>query len=469
MVFSSPSFLFLFLPLVLLLHASCPRSLRNAVLLAASLLFYTWGAGPAVLALVASACVNFALGLAAARAGSDRERSRVVFVAVLINVGLLAYFKYANFLVGEWNALAGTVGAPTVEWRAVALPIGISFFTFQALGYVLDIARRAEQPEGSLTRFTLFLAMFPQLIAGPIVRHRDVAEDLRARSLRRDAVVQGAARFAHGLVKKVLIADAAGAVVVVVFATPPEQLGPAAVATGLLAFYSFLYFDFSAYSDMAIGIGKVLGFRFPENFARPYSSASITEFWGRWHMTLSSWFRDYLFTPLGGWRGGALRTAFNTLVTMTLVGLWHGASWTFVVAGLYFGVVLVLERMTGYRKLRRFDVLRRVLTQFALLPAGLLFVSDDLGHATRVVSACLSPVSGFTADLHLALSTHAWFAIGMGPLTACLPRRFLAGREVMEGTGPAAAVLRWALVPLFLYAGLEVVTSSHNPFFYFQF
>ncbi|MEM8713080.1 MAG: MBOAT family O-acyltransferase, partial [Planctomycetota bacterium] len=316
MVFSQPTFLFAFLPLVLGVHLVAPRWARNAFLLLASLGFYAWGEGGLVLLLAGSALAAQFVGTRVARAGPGTpEARRWLGAGIALHLGLLAVFKYAGWLTG------GRV--------AIDLPLGISFFTFQAISFLIDVYRRDAEPPRRATDFALYLALFPQLVAGPIVRYRDLARDVAERTLASSDFAEGVRRFVFGLSKKVLIADVLSHTADSVFALGPESLAPAVAWIGVAAYTLQIYFDFSGYSDMAIGIGLMLGFHLPENFRHPYASGSITEFWRRWHISLSTWFRDYLYIPLGGNRLGPARTYLNLWAVFLLCGLWHGAAWTF--------------------------------------------------------------------------------------------------------------------------------------------
>lgn len=339
MVFSSPIFLFLFLPAVLAVYYLTPRAARNGALLAASLLFYAWGEVFHVAVMLASIAMNYAAGRWIARA-AGRRRTVAVGAAVAANLLWLGWFKYAGFLGGIANDVFG------LRWRRpdVHLPIGISFFTFQALSYVIDLGRGRAEPERSALRLALFISLFPQLIAGPIVRYVDIARDLVARRETLARFASGVRRFTVGLGKKMLIANVLAEPADRVFGLAPADLTAPLAWLGVAAYTAQIYFDFSGYSDMAIGLGRMFGFEFPENFRHPYAARSITEFWRRWHITLSTWFRDSLYVPLGGNRRGSARTALNLLAVFLLCGLWHGAAWNFVVWGLYHGALLGLER-----------------------------------------------------------------------------------------------------------------------------
>ena len=340
MVFSKPIFLFGFLPIVLLLYYIAPRKFKNFVLLFMSLIFYAWGEPKLLLLMVFTIFVDYTAGLLINKYSNKPVTSKIIFVATLvINLALLGIFKYANFVIDSINSVVGG----KFDLLEISLPIGISFYTFQALSYVIDVYKKVVPVEKNLLNFTTYVVLFPQLIAGPIVQYKTVANELSKRQETVGLFSEGIWRFAVGLAKKVIIANQIGAIWTEIHSTP-ELLTLGKAWIGALAFTFQIYFDFSGYSDMAIGLGKMFGFNFLENFNYPYISKSITEFWRRWHISLSTWFKEYVYIPLGGNRKGLIRQIFNILIVWMLTGLWHGASWNFVIWGLYFGLILVLEK-----------------------------------------------------------------------------------------------------------------------------
>ena len=340
MVFSKPIFLFGFLPIVLLLYYIAPRKFRNFVLLFMSLIFYAWGEPKLLLLMVFTIFVDYTAGLLINKYSNKPVTSKIIFVATLvINLALLGIFKYANFVIDSINSVVGG----KFDLLEISLPIGISFYTFQALSYVIDVYKKVVPVEKNLLNFTTYVVLFPQLIAGPIVQYKTVANELSKRQETVGLFSEGIWRFAVGLAKKVIIANQIGAIWTEIHSTP-ELLTAGKAWIGALAFTFQIYFDFSGYSDMAIGLGKMFGFNFLENFNYPYISKSITEFWRRWHISLSTWFKEYVYIPMGGNRKGLIRQIFNILIVWMLTGLWHGASWNFVIWGLYFGLILVLEK-----------------------------------------------------------------------------------------------------------------------------
>jgi alginate O-acetyltransferase complex protein AlgI len=396
-VFSSIEFLWFFMPVVLLLYAVVPPRGRNPLLAAVSIVFYAWGARGIVFVFLASIIFNYLMGLLIGRlrtTGRGPQARRVMWTAVVVNVAILFTWKYAVFATSQIDHLLGWFGArDAIPLPSILLPIGISFFTFHAISYVVDTTRGEAPPMRRLRDFAQYMAFFPQLIAGPIIRYHQIDEQIRhapPRSQRLRDLADGFPRFALGLSKKVLIADQVGHIADAAFASTHALSTPAAWL-GALAYTVQIYFDFSGYSDMAIGLGRMFGFRFPENFNRPYSSVSVTDFWRRWHMTLSRWFRDYVYIPLGGNRGSLSRTSANLLFVFLLTGIWHGAAWTFVLWGLYYGVLLVFERLTGVARWsdERLAAPRRAVTMLLVIVGWVLFRARTLGDAARVYNAML--------------------------------------------------------------------------------
>ena len=343
MLFSSPTFLYFFLPLALLLHWLSGKRIRNLILLIFSLVFYAWGEPKYVLVLLLSILLNWGAGRLFS---ADIPKKNYILIAgCSANILLLVFFKYFGFLLGIAGLSKAIEGYLSIEINSIHLPIGISFFTFQAISYLIDVYKGKVPPQKSLIDFGLYLSLFPQLIAGPIVRYTDVVVDIRKRIFSLSNLIDGFNRFIIGLSKKVLLANPAGELADQIFTSNYLDLSAQTAWIGVIAYTIQIFYDFSGYSDMAIGIGKMLGFKFPENFNYPYMSKSIQEFWRRWHITLSTFFRDYVYIPLGGSRVSKIRIYSNILVVFLLTGLWHGASWNFIVWGLYHGFFLCLERL----------------------------------------------------------------------------------------------------------------------------
>jgi len=471
-LFSSTLFLFAFLPLVLSAYLLVARlglgvSARNALLLVASLVFYAWGETGYVAILLVSIVANHVFGLWIDGAGTGIARRRALALAVATNLAGLCVFKYANFLVDGWNAALSPLGVPPLALAPVHLPIGISFFTFQAITYVVDVYRRDAPVDRNPLRVALYISLFPQLIAGPIVRYRWIASELRQRSAAAEDVAAGIRRFTIGLGKKVLIANTLAVPSDRIFAVPADDLSAAVAWLGSFCYALQIYFDFSGYSDMAIGLGRMLGFHFPENFLHPYTSRSVREFWRRWHVTLSGWFRDYLYIPLGGSRGTATRTYINLLAVFVLCGLWHGASLTFLTWGLLHGALMVAERLGLGALLERLPgALARTYTLTAVLLAWVVFRADDLPHAGRYIAALFSP--GGEPDLALYLDAKVGLALAAGTLGS-IPWLDTV-RRALGGSSTTWAAARFAALNGILVAcAMALASGTHNPFIYFRF
>jgi alginate O-acetyltransferase complex protein AlgI len=478
MVFSSIEFLWFFMPVVLALYALVPPRGRNLLLATVSVVFYAWGAHSIVVVFLASIALNYAAGRLIGRyKEADREdRARqVMWAAIVVNLLILFTWKYTVFAVDQLNAALGLLSdGDVIPEPSILLPIGISFFTFHGISYVVDVTRESAPPMRKVADYTQYMAFFPQLIAGPIVRYHQIDDQIRhppPRSQRLDDLAEGFPRFARGLCKKVRIADQVAPIADAAF-SDPSGLTFTGAWIGALAYTVQIYFDFSGYSDMAIGLARMFGFRFPENFDRPYSAVSMTDFWRRWHITLSRWFRDYVYIPLGGSRVSQAVTVRNLMIIFLLVGFWHGAAWPFVLWGVYNGVLLVAERLSGIATLpdERLWVARRLGTFLLIVFGWVLFRSLTLGDAVDVYVAMLTPSGGaLPAALDDALVAPAVLALIWGLASALLPRDLVLGR-VVQGRwsgGPLAA--RIAVVALLPFAAITVAAGSFSPFLYFQF
>lgn len=377
MVFSSLTFLFAFLPLILILYYAVPTKAKNYIILISGLLFYAWGEPIYVLAMIASTFIDYTAGRIMAKYDDkDKIRFACLLISVVMNLGLLGTFKYSSFLIKSVNSWFGW----SIPNPGLPLPIGISFFTFQSMSYTIDLYRRKIKVQKSAVSFMAFVTLFPQIVAGPIVRYEDVQNELDSRVITEKMIGTGISRFITGLGKKVLIADNIGTLWEQVKAMDYSSLSAASAWLGILAFTFQMYFDFSGYSDMAIGLGKMMGFNFPENFNYPYQSKSISEFWRRWHMTLGEWFKSYVYFPLGGSRKGKLRTVINLLIVWTITGFWHGASWNFMLWGAYFGVLIVLEKLFLGKWLEKIPSFFSWLYTFVLVVFGwVMFDGVELG------------------------------------------------------------------------------------------
>ena len=440
----------------------------NLFLLLASLLFYTWGSGSLVVLLGVSVIIDHLAASAAHRgvqAGNQALIRAAVTASVVANVGLLSWFKYAGFLARTLESISGEVGGPSFGVPEIVLPIGISFFTFQSMSYTFDVASGRLEPFKDPLRLLLYVSLFPQLIAGPIVRAGEVATEIVNRRVDVDALGTGFTRFSWGLAKKMLIADSVAPLVDAAFGAPPTTMSAWIAAT---AYAVQIYFDFSGYSDMAIGLGQMLGFTFPENFRRPYAAGTVTDFWRRWHITLSSWFRDYVYIPVGGSRHGSAKTMRNLILVFAITGLWHGAAWTFVLWGLWHGAALLIERSIGVTATSRHPALH-VWTALVVLGGWVLFRSPDLSTAGSILKVMMIPTGGLDADVASRLTPLTTVALAVGLITSVLPTTFRP-QDLLDERGVPAGALRFAVFAVALpLVGLRVLADTFTPFLYFQF
>ena len=470
MVFSSLTFLFLFLPLTLILYYAVPKKAKNLVLLVMSLVFYAWGEPVYVILMLYSILLNYAAGRL--MESEPKHKKAVLVFAVVLNLLILGFFKYYGFAVGSVNKAFGL----SIPVRDIALPIGISFYTFQALSYVIDLYKGKFPAQRNFISFACYITMFPQLIAGPIVRYEEIEKQLGERRLTLERFGKGALRFIFGLGKKVLLANLAGALFDEIHALPALSFATSWI--GALAYTFQIFFDFSGYSDMAIGLGDMLGFHFSENFRYPYAALSVTDFWRRWHISLGTWFREYVYIPLGGNRVKWYRHILNVMIVWFLTGLWHGAGWTFIVWGLIYGVLLIFEKYV-LNKLRIPKAVRWVFTMLAVIIGWVIFSADDLQGAGRMLAsmsgipAIAAAVRGdpgagalfsgnalyFLATGGVLLLVEAAFS---GPWTGAIVKAWkkkTAGRIVLTLFAIALLVLSIAFL----------ATENYNPFLYFRF
>ena len=476
MIFASPVFLFLFLPLTLVAYWAFPGRFRKAVLLVASLLFYAWGEARYVPLILGSIALNWWIGIRIADAPHAGARRRWAIVGVTANLGVLAIFKYANFAVANLNTLAPVLSVAPLSVATIPLPLGISFFTFHAISYIVDVFKRTASVQRGVAEFALYILLFPQLIAGPIIRYRDIAAQLRAPQPSAAEFTYGMRRFILGLGKKLLIANTLGRTADDIFGLPATELGAPLAWLGLLCYSLQIYFDFSGYSDMAIGLMRMFGFRILENFNYPYVASSVREFWRRWHISLSNWFRDYLYVPLGGNRSGSARAYANLVVVFVLCGLWHGASWTFVLWGTWHGVFLVLERARLGRALERRRIVAHVYTLAVVAGAWVLFRSDSVGHAIDYYAA-LAGLSGADPARHpVARYADGLLVTTLGVAIVCaMP----VGRRIAAWLDDAVQRSREAVVAMtvegawlaavFVASAATLAAGTYNPFIYFRF
>ncbi|MEK4464208.1 MBOAT family O-acyltransferase [Paenibacillus sp. FSL H8-0315] len=461
MVFSSLLFLFLFLPAVLALYYVSPWRIKNLILFLSSLVFYAWGEPVYIVIMLLSTITDYSFGLLLSRPKLTAvQRKWIVVSSVIINLGLLSYFKYADFLIQNINGLLGT----HIPLTDLPLPIGISFYTFQSMSYIIDVYRGTTKAQRNWIDFGTFVALFPQLVAGPIVQYNTIAGQLRERTVDISMFAEGVRRFIIGLAKKVLLANNIGMLWHTISSSNLDSLPAFTAWLGIIAFAFQIYFDFSGYSDMAIGLGLMFGFRFNENFNKPYISQSITDFWRRWHISLSSWFRDYVYIPLGGNRRGLSVQVRNILIVWLLTGIWHGASWNFLLWGLYFGVILIFEKWWGLTLLSRLPRWTRHLYAVVLILIGwVLFAFEEL----PLVIGYLQAMLGFNGQ-PLWNNTTLYFTYTNAILLVVLTFASTPVKLSKRMDSRSVPALVWYGVLLFLSVAY-LVDATFNPFLYFRF
>ncbi len=464
MLFTSPTFLFAFLPFVLLVYYLVPTKIKNAILLISSLIFYAWGEMLFVFVLIASVVINFLLGHLIQR----NKSNALMVIGVGVNLGLLLFYKYAHFLLSS-------IGLDTDYSQSIHLPLGISFFTFQALSYLIDIKRGQTKPQSNIVNLGLYISFFPQLIAGPIVRYHNIAKQLLHRVHKNELFVSGVERFSYGLAKKMLIANALGAVADPIFALDQSQLSLTLAWLAIVCYALQIYFDFSAYSDMAIGLGRMFGFQFQENFNYPYVSRSLKEFWQRWHISLSRWFRDYLYIPLGGNQGGNIRTYFNLMTVFILCGLWHGASWNFLLWGLIHGGFLIIERLGLTNILARLPrIMSHVYTLLVVLIAWVFFRVENITDAFGFLSKMfyIQHEDNYLYSYHYFINNQ-FIITAVFALILSMPvfKKWVTYYPANAFTGRIThQIIRMAFMFSLLFASVIMISSTtYNPFIYFRF
>jgi len=483
MVFSSIIFLFLFLPLTLTLYFLTGKKRRNLFLLFASLIFYAWGEGFYLFILLISIFINYSCGLLIDHHRGSKRSSVYLAVAIVLNLGILALFKYANFVVANLNSILAVFGSGQLFLAPVHLPIGISFFTFQALSYVIDVYNQKTTAQRNVINLGAYISLFPQLMAGPIVRFAHIAKEMVSRTVSRTDFAEGVKQFLFGLGKKMLIANPVALVADQVFSLPTGELTTGLSWLGAVCYTLQIYFDFSGYSDMAIGVARMFGFHYLENFNYPYISRSIREFWRRWHISLSTWFRDYLYIPLGGNRRGPIRTYINLIIVFLLCGLWHGASWNFVIWGLFHGLFLATERTSLGRGINAFpQPFRHIYTLLIVMVGWVIFRTESMTHAISYLSAMsgFASGSGVKYDVAMFLSDKLKLEIGMGIILSTPLYPMIKRMEVsILKTRPAKLnaplnvifnFVGFVLLSIMVYASLiSLAISAYNPFIYSRF
>ncbi len=471
MVFSSTVFIFIFLPAVLCIHFLLNEKFRNLFILLVSLFFYAWGEQLLVLLMICSICVNFITGnLISACQKKKKNKSAALFLFLGITINLLAlfYYKYIHFIVEILSDIGINIQA---DLSHIILPIGISFFTFQSISYLIDVHRKTVKSQQNIINLGMYISLFPQLIAGPIVRYADINKEIENRTITTDLFSAGISRFIIGFAKKVIIANNAGMMADLIFNIPVGELSTSLTWLGVLCYTLQIYYDFSGYSDMAIGLGKMLGFNFKENFDHPYISTSIREFWRRWHISLSSWFRDYLYIPLGGNRKGIYRTYFNLVIVFFITGLWHGASWNFIIWGLFHGLFMIIEKLNTYKLPARLTILKRIYLLLVVMIGWVLFRAENMTYAWHFILKMFSFSSGSNNIPYLYLNSFVIIVIFSGIVFAMPIRKFIEAKlSIITGNKEWYKFVNHSFYLLvFIFSVIELAQTTYNPFIYFRF
>lgn len=468
MLFSSMTFLFVFMPLVMAVYFLSKKEIRNYVLLIASIIFYAWGEPRYLAIMIITILVNYAGAILLDKHYSSRQRLWIVSLTVVLDLSFLFYFKYFNFVVDNINGVLAT----DFQLLDVIMPIGISFYTFQAMSYLIDVYRREVPAQKDVYKLALYIVLFPQLVAGPIVKYHDVCEQIDNRTIEFKNVIIGFKRFITGLAKKVLIANTLAEVVDKIFAQAPENLTTGVSWLGAVAYCLQLYYDFSGYSDMAIGLGLMFGFRFLENFNYPYISKSITEFWRRWHISLATWFKLYLYIPLGGNRKGAVRTYWNLFAVFLVTGIWHGAAWSYVAWGIWNGIFIVIERFFGLDKDKNdrwyVSAAKHVYAFFAIVWGMIIFRAESLSYAYEYICRMLHiDVTKHLPDYDYGVNNKFAIMLIVGLICAmpvCRNLIYIKYEHKVQRT----LVNIWLFL-LFFWSTISLAASTYNPFIYFRF
>ena len=469
MLFSSITFLFLFLPIMLAVYYIAPPQWKNLLLLAGSLIFYAWGEPVYIILMILSILLNYFCGMDIEnKSENEAKAKRSLVFAITVNIVLLVFFKYFGFLVESTNTLFGI----SIPYRELALPIGISFYTFQEISYIVDVYRGKVKAQQSLVKYALYVSMFPQLVAGPIVCYGDIEKQLIERKISGRKLGQGAMLFIIGLSKKAVLANTLGKIFEEISSTSASNLTVLMAWLGCITYAFQIYFDFSGYSDMAIGLGRMFGFEFKKNFDVPYISKSITEFWRRWHISLSSWFREYVYIPLGGNHVTISRNIVNLLIVWMLTGMWHGAAWNFIVWGIYYGVVLVLEKYVWGAIVDRWpSVLQHIYALVLVLVGWVFFFSPSLGAALRYLFAMVGGGAGFAGkEVFFVILTHWLFYLLAVIGSTTLGSRML--RAILNVSENHTVRIVITLVVFFGMLAISVaylIADTYNPFLYFRF
>lgn len=486
MVFSSLMFLYIFLPVVLILYFISPMKIKNLIIFVSGILFYAWGEPICVFIMLLSTVIDYTAGIFMHKFDDNQKKRAIcLIVSVAMNIGLLALFKYSDFIIDSVNAIFNLeILNPVVRLNRfinsifdlglneerVDLPIGISFFTFQSMSYTIDLYRRNIKVQKSFINFSSYVSLFPQIVAGPIVRYEDVQKEIDTRKINVDMAADGIAIFIKGLSKKVLLANNIGILWTSIKSMDYSEISVVTAWLGILAFTFQIYFDFSGYSDMAVGLGKILGFNFPQNFDHPYMSKSVSEFWRRWHMTLGNWFKSYVYISLGGNRKGLLRTLINLIIVWALTGLWHGSSWNFVIWGLYFGIIIIIERIGFGKILEKLPSFVSTLYTFILVVFGwVLFDTVDLPSCLNYFKAMFGGSGVFIdGDAKYFIITNILIFV-----LCIFGSTDLFGKILSKIKSKNNALIEWSApfiqVILILVCTSFLVNATYNPFLYFRF
>lgn len=479
MLFSSTTFMFVFLPIVLAVYFITPKKIRNLVLLLASLIFYAWGEPKYILVMLITILVNYILALVCdrcRRTGREKGAKAALVGSIVFSIGMLAFFKYSNFFIENYNHTIGGLSGTSLPVLSIALPLGISFYTFQTLSYTIDVYRGEVKVQKNFLDLATYVCLFPQLIAGPIVRYQTVAEELKERKESVAEFADGVRRFVIGFGKKVLLANTAGSIFEMAGSMSDSEATVGLYWLSAIAYTFQIYFDFSGYSDMAIGLGKMFGFHFLENFDYPYISKSITEFWRRWHMSLSTWFRDYIYIPLGGNCKGQARTYLNIFIVWLLTGFWHGASWNFIIWGLYFSILLMLEKAGFLKLLQKLPAaLQHIYALFFINLSWVIFSYDNLSMLGTVLKRMfgLDGIPLWSSNTGYYWLSYLVVLLIMGIAATPYPKRWLqwlAGR-ISDKILPVVTVLAEVIgiLLIMLMATGSLASDAFNPFLYFRF
>lgn len=466
MLFSSMTFVFLFLPIVCLIYLLAKKELHNAILLAASILFYAWGEPRYLAIMILTILANYVGAIALDK--HKKYKKPILLATIAVDLSFLLYFKYFNFFIDNINSIF----AMDISFLEVIMPIGISFYTFQAMSYLIDVYKGDAKVQKDIYKLALYISLFPQLVAGPIVKYRDVDEQIDHRTVTFDKVSYGVKRFIIGLAKKMLLANTLGAVADEIFGLPVAQASPQLAWVGAIFYSLQLFYDFSGYSDMAIGLGSIFGFKFLENFNYPYISKSITEFWRRWHISLSTWFKEYLYIPLGGNRKGSVRTYVNLFLVFLATGFWHGASWNFIFWGLWHGVFIIFEKMTGWHKESKSRIIsgaQHIYTIFVFVIGWVMFRAENMSYATDYIKNMFGLVKEHTAvnDVSYYLNNAEMLALIAGIL--CAMPVFNKILYVKYEHKVLRTLINIWLFILFVVSSATIAASTYNPFIYFRF